>query len=164
MRVRLSLVCVVLSILILVCGCGENGTPIFSVPEGVTYESKAAPESHSFHWGEGNDTVVFVVSPHPAGLSEAMVRRMADETASLVEPELRALDEVESVAKTSSDISVGRFTGREVDFLLTGEDGKTFHQCVYVLWDGERVWQGQLSGSEDSDLAMVRRILASRTN
>ena len=156
----------VIAICLIVSGCRrtDNVAPMFSVPDGVMHESKASPEFHAFHWGDGDDTAVFMISPHPAGLSESMVRGMAAQTAKRLEPDLKALDEVESVVKTSSDISVGRFSGRQIDFLVTTKDGKTFHQCMYVLWDGERAWQGQLTGSEDSDIAMVRRILASRTD
>lgn len=155
-----------ITICLIISGCRRtnNGATMFSVPDGVTHESKASPEFHTFHWSDGNDTALFMISPHPAGLSESMVRGMAAETAKQLEPNLKAMDGVESVAKTSSDISVGRFSGRQIDFLVTTKDGKKFHQCMYVLWDGERAWQGQLTGSEDSNIAMVHRILASRTN
>lgn len=155
-----------IAICLIVSGCSrtENVESMFSVPDGVTCESKASLEFHTFRWGDGDDTAVFMISPHPAGLSESMVRGMAAETAKRFEQDIKALDEVESVVTTSSDISVGRFSGRQIDFLVTTKDGETFHQCMYVLWDGERVWQGQLTASEDSGIAMVHRILASRKN
>ena len=41
-------------------------------------------------------------------------------------------------------------------------DGTAVYQCVYVLSDGNRLWQGQLTGSQREDLAMVRSILKSK--
>ncbi len=156
----------VIAICLIVSGCRrtENGASTFSVPDGVTHESKTSPEWHAFHWGDSEETALFMISPHPAGLSESMVHGMAAQTAKLLEPDLKALEEVESVVKICSDISVGRFSGRQVDFLVTTKDGKALHQCIYILWDGERVWQGGLTGPKDSDIAMVHRILRSRAN
>ena len=143
------------------CRRTSNVSSMFSVPDGVTYENKV-PEFHSFHWNDGNDTALFMISPHPAGLSESMVSWMADQTANQFEPVIKDINGVESFIKKSSDISAGKFTGRLIDFLLKTKDGKTFRQCIYVLWDGERVWQGQLTGPKDSDIEMVHRILESR--
>ena len=162
MRTSIALIAVCL----IASGCrrANKGAPMFSPTDGVTHERKAGLDVHTFHWGDGDDTAVFMISRHPAGLSESMVRGMAAQTAERFEPELKGMVEVQSVAKRSSDISVGRFSGKQIEFLVTTKDGQTFHQCMYVLWDGQRVWQGQLTGSTDGDIAMVHRILASRTD
>jgi len=42
-------------------------------------------------------------------------------------------------------------------------DGKTVCQTMHILWDGARLWQGQLTGITEDDLMMVETILKSKT-
>jgi hypothetical protein len=152
--------------LIIVCliagGCRrtEHNKELFSAPEGVTYEIEEGLEFHTFSWGDGNNISVFMVYPHPAGLSQPIVPWMANQMSQKFEPRLEAINGIESFTKTSSEVCLGIFSGQQIDFLITMNDRNTIHQCIYVLWDGERVWQGQLTGLTDNDITMVHRILA----
>ncbi len=126
MRTSISLIMICL----IFSGCDRKGnsTPMFSVPDGVTYESDGDLESHVFRWGNGDDITLFMIFAHPAGLPESMVYEMANQIEKRAEPALRTIEDIESVRKTSADISAGRFNGRETDFLCTDKDGKTIHQ------------------------------------
>lgn len=146
----------------LMIGCDriDKSEALFYVPDGVTHKTETDTRLHSFTWGNDDEMTSFIVYPHPAGLSQSMVWDTADQIARGLETKLNNLDETQEVAKASSDFSIGRFTGRLIDFLVTGKDGKTFHQCMYVMWDGNRVWQGQMTALKESDLQMVQRILS----
>ena len=105
---------------------------------------------------------LFMMSPHPAGLSRSMIDKMASDTAAKLEPELEKIEGVVSLKREEADISAGEYSGKEIIFIVAMSDGKTAYQCMYLLWDGNRLWQGQLTGSRKEDLAMVRTILESK--
>ena len=148
---------------LLIAGCAgrdKNEAP-FVLPEGVRYESQDDIGFQSFRWGTDDAAAVFMMSPHPAGLSREMVDKMASDTVSQLEPELRKIEGVDTLERSALDISAGEFTGKAITFTLGMSDGKTVYQSVYVLWDGSRLWQGQMTGSHPKDLGMVRSILES---
>ncbi len=149
------------AVLITAAGCAdrESGMISFAVPADVVHEYKANLEFHSFHWGANDNTAVFMLHPHPAGLSPSMVQGMADKTAAQLESQLKMIEGVESVSRKATNIAAGHFSGKEIDFTVMTTDGKSFYQCVYVLWDGDRVWQGQLTGAKDTDIGVARKLL-----
>ena len=103
------------------------------------------------------------MSPHPAGLNRAMVDKMTEDARSQVVAAMRAVEDVVEVETTTDDISAGDFTGKAIVCKLRMSDGKTVYQTMHILWDGSRLWQGQLTGTTKDDLKMVETILKSRT-
>ena len=156
--------CILLFLLVTFLGCKRDKSDEvqFVVPPHVIYEFREDPEFHSFNWGKDEDTAVFMIHPHPAGLSATMVEEMADKTSALLEPQLKKSEGIKSVSRKVHDITAGCFSGREIDFKVVTTNGKTFYQCIYVLWDGDRVWQGQLTGPTEDDLGMAHRILQTK--
>lgn len=157
-------IALVLLIGLLAGGCSNHDDKVarFDPPAGVTYEAHNDVEFHSFHWGTNDTTAVFGMFPHPAGLNQAMVDKMANDAGSQLEPELRKIEGVETLEKETVEISAGAFTGKEIRATLSMADGETIYQSMYLLWDGSRLWMGQLTGSTGDDLAMVRTILESK--
>jgi len=153
-----------LFLLIAFSGCKRDKSDEvqFVVPPNVVYEFSEDTEHHSFNWGKDGNTAVFMIYPHPAGLSAEMVEEMAEKTAALSEPKVKKIEGVKSVSKKVHDIKAGHFSGKEIDFIVVTTKGKTFYQCIYVLWDGDRVWQGQLTGPTEDDVDMAHRILQTK--
>ena len=156
-----ALLTVVGAMLVFGCASRKQTVAPFPLPEGVVYEAQDDIGFRSFRWGADDAMALFMMSPHPAGLSRDMVDKMASDTASKAEPEFRKIEGVDTLKKEAADISAGDFTGKEVVFTVGMSDGKTICQSLYVLWDGSRLWQGQMTGSRPEDLQMVRSILDS---
>jgi len=149
-------------LVLLMAGCTsqkQDGVPLI-LPEGVIHESQDDVELQLFRWGEGEAMALFMMSPHPAGLNRAMVDVMANsEAVSGLETELLKIEGVSTLDRDDGDIASGQFAGKEILFTLEMSDGKTVYQAMYILWDGTRLWQGQLTGSQPKDLDMVRVLL-----
>jgi hypothetical protein len=153
-----------LVVVLILAGCAgqkQAGVPL-SLPEGVIYESQDDVEFQSFRWGEDEAMALFMMSPHPAGLSQDMVDVMANSKAvSGLETELLTIEGVNTLDREDRALASGRFSGKEIVFTLEMSDGKTVYQAMYILWDGTRLWQGQLTGAQPRDFDMVRAILES---
>jgi len=66
---------VIVALLMIGCvGHKHSATP-FDLPEGVVYESQDDIGFQSFRWGTNDSTALFMMSPHPAGLSTERYRR-----------------------------------------------------------------------------------------
>jgi len=137
-------------------GAGEE--PL-DLPAGVIHESEDEIGFHSFHWGTKDTAAVFMMSPHPAGLSLEMMDQMASDAAAQLEPALRKIEGVQNIQQEFRDIRAGEFSGKEICCTLRMSDGQTIYQSMYILWDGTQVWQGQLTGSKEEDRERVRSIL-----
>lgn len=135
----------------------------FDLPAGVVHETEDDIEFHSFRWGTNDITGLFMMSPHPAGLSREMVDKMASDAAPQVESAMREIEGVEGLSTETRDFTAGDFTGKAIICKLRMTDGKTVYQTMHILWDGTRFWQGQLTGTKEDDLTMVRTILKSKT-
>ena len=146
-------------------GCARHGNvaATFDLPPGVIHETSRDIDFHSFRWGTNDTMALFMMSPHPAGLNHAMFGKMASDAASQLEPAMRKLEGVENLSTETRDFTAGDFTGKEIICRLRMKDGKTVYQTMHILWDGTRLWQGQLTGTKEDDLAMVQRILRSKT-
>ena len=146
-------------------GCARhgNGVASFDLPPGVIHETTRDIEFHSFRWGTNDTMALFMMSPHPAGLNRAMVEKIASDAASQLEPAMRKIEGVEDLSTETRDFAAGDFTGKEIVCKLRMKDGKTVYQAMHILWDGTRLWQGQLTGTKEDDLEMVERILRSKT-
>jgi len=152
---------------ILLAGCARQDIAVspFELPPGVTYETEPDVEFHSFRWGTTNgiSTGLFMMSPHPAGLNEATLAGYAKNVVPQLETELRAIDGVTDLTMETRDFSAGEFSGQEIIFVVKMSDGTTTYQTMHILGDGVRGWMGQLTGTGETDLAMVRTILKART-
>ena len=136
--------------------------PAFDVPSGVTYELDARAMVHSFRWGTKDTTALFMMYPHPAGLNHAMVGEMARDAKRELESAMRKIKGVLDVETTVDDLSAGDYTGKAIVCKLHMEDGKAGYQTIHILWDGSRLWQGQLTATTEDDLRMVETLLKSR--
>jgi len=155
----------ILMILVLGFGCAQQHpvTPPFDLPPGVTYETDENIEFHSFRWGTNETTALFMMSPHPAGLSYAMVDKMIEDARPMVIQAMREVEGVDEVDTTTRNITAGDFTGKAIVCELGMADGKTVRQTMHIVWDGNRLWQGQLTGTTEDDLKTVETILKSKT-
>ncbi len=147
----------------LVLGCAQQrvAPPPFDLPSGVIYETDDRIEFHAFRWGTDDATALFIMSPHPAGLNRAMVDKMAESARPELVAAMRNVEGVAEVETTKGEISAGDFTGRTIFCKLKMDDGKTVYQTMHILWDGSRLWHGQLTGTTEDDLRMVEAILKS---
>ena len=155
----------ILVVALCVAGCAKQNSTVssFDLPAGVIYETEDDIEFHSFRWGTNDTTALFMMSPHPAGLNRAMVDKMASDAVPKVKSAMRGVEGVEYLNMETHDFTAGDFTGKAIICRLSMTDGKTVYQTMHILWDGTRLWQGQLTGTTEDDLAMVQTILESKT-
>ncbi|MDD2240573.1 MAG: hypothetical protein PHI93_07930 [Kiritimatiellae bacterium] len=135
----------------------------FVLPAGVTYETEGDIEFHAFHWGSNATAAVFMIYPHPAGLNYAMVDKMASDSIPTLEAAMREVEGVDNLNTETHDFKAGDFTGKVINCTVNMADGKKVYQAMHILWDGTRLWQGQLTGTTENDLEMGERILNSKT-
>ncbi len=155
------------SIAILLAGCAQQDVvlPAFELPMGVTYETEPDVEFHSFRWGTTNGISMglFMMSPHPVGLNADTLAGFAKDVVPQLEKDLWAIDGITNLTKETREFSAGDFSGQEIIFIVNMSDGSTTYQTMHILGDGFRGWLGQMSGTGEDDLVMVRTILKSRT-
>jgi len=154
----------ILMILTVASGCATQRAAMspFDLPPGVTYEVDESTDYRSFRWGTDDTMALFMMFPHPAGLDRAMVDKMAEDAESQLPAAMRGIEGSTRMETTTRAVSAGAFTGKAIVCKLTMDDGKTVYQTMHILWDGNRLWQGQLSGTTEDDLKMVETILKSR--
>ena len=151
-------------ILTIAIGCAQQRTiySSFDTPQGVTHKIDENIEFHVFNWGKNETAGLFMMSPHPAGLNHAMVARMTEDAIPLVKNAMREVEGVEEMETSTEDIVSGAFSGTAIVCKLKMNDASTIYQTMHILWDGNRLWQGQMSGHSIDDLRMVELILKSR--
>lgn len=133
----------------------------FMVPEGVSFESKKEHEFYTFRWGEAAKTQLLMIHPHPAPSSAKMLKPMADMMAISFEENLPAKESMKLVSSKREAIQLGLFSGEQLSFKIEGPNGIHVDQYIFLLHDGERVWNAQLSGMDEDGLKRAKAILSS---
>lgn len=133
----------------------------FSIPEDVQFESKAEHEFYSFRWGQAESIQLLMLYPNPASSSAKMVKPMADMMAISFEDNLDADSGLSLSSSTRESVEFGPFVGEQLTFVLEADDGISVTQIVFVLHDGRRIWNGQLSGTSADGIERTKAILGS---
>lgn len=133
----------------------------FSIPEEVEFKSKEELEMYSFTWGEGTNTNLLILYPHPMPSPAKMVKPMADMMEISFEESLAEKSGLELVSTKREADRWGLFTGEQLAADLKSPDGFELTNYMFILHDGERIWNGQLSGADKTGIVQAVKILSS---
>lgn len=183
-----------LTVLMLVCvfvvGCSrkEDSPPVFSVPDGVTYEYKPNDKVHSFKLSEGDDSDFFILYPMKPGSSGIRIDNISNKTEDEIiqifhdsksntsSDDTKSSDVAETLEKmlndksgitrrssltVSSTFSAGKFSGMFTKNKVVFSDGKIVYEGMYWLPGRKQTWAGILKTSKETDVEIVRQILES---
>ncbi len=132
----------------------------FSVPEAVTFEMNEQVEMYTFHLGTPPAFGLFILHVNPAPMPAAAIGPMVDIMALAFKDQMEKQPSLELVSIDQKLVEVGLFKGTEVAFTVKHSAGMMM-QYIFVLFDGEKCWNGQLTGSGTNDLEQVYSILKS---
>lgn len=134
----------------------------FEIPEGVHFESKVEHEFYTFRWGTAPNNTLFMLHPHPAEMPFDALKPMADMMEVTLKDQLLKQGKFETVETQRHAIELGIFKGFEFESVITDASGLILTQYMFLLHDGERMWNAQISGL-NSDVQVARDILNQAT-
>ncbi len=132
----------------------------FSVPEAVTFEMNKQMEMYTFHLGVPPAFGLFILHVNPAPMPVAAIVPMVDIMTLAFKEQMEKQPGLELVSTDQKLVEVGLFKGTEVAFTVKHSAGM-MTQYIFVLFDGEKCWNGQLTGSGTNDVNVVYSILKS---
>ncbi len=124
----------------------ESKSLSFELPENVTFETKEKHEFFSFTWGEGSNKQLLMLYPNPMESPKEMIQPMADMMAISFKDNMQKNADLEFIDSQSREVTLGMFEGIELSFVLKAKTDQEFTQFSYILHDGKRIWNAQLSG------------------
>ena len=86
---------------------------------------------------------------------------MVDMMAVTFEDQMSQQSNISDIQQTRHEVDLGPFTGTELEFVITHSAGLTIRQYIFVLHDGNRAWNGQLSANSTQDISRARMIMKS---
>ena len=122
----------------------------------LVHQHQVEAELYSFTWDDGS----LMLSAQPAAIKPSMLKMMVGITETTFDKTMKKNSADMELAKKRTEVSYGTFKGTELAYTITTKKaGVTTRQVIYMLTDGERIWNGQVSVESDKDLAIARTIL-----
>lgn len=132
---------------------------VFSLPDGVTYQSRGEMEFYTFRWGTAPQLALFMLNVNPVPLSTIATESMADTMERTFEEQMKAGGLATDIQKKKTKVILGSFKGTELEFVITHAGGIKVRQYIFVLHDGRRMWNGQLTAFSEADLKTAHTII-----
>ena len=137
----------------------KGKTYVFNIPDDVTFETKTDMEFYSFKWGKDASIALLMFYPYPTSTSEQMLKPMIELMEIGFEYQMKKMAGIKDIKKTKRDIKAGVFSGVEIEFAVVYGDGKIIEQYMFLVWDGDRAWSGQLTAPSTDDINKAHTIL-----
>ena len=131
----------------------------FIIPPDTKFEQKIDKEFYSFDWSTNTRTVsFFLLFPVPTTSTEAEAIRFFDGFHKGVTESLQK-DKNLVISKVYHKITAGSFCGIEIEITIQAKNDKTVYQYIFLLRDGNRLWNAHLVASSTNDLTRTLAIL-----
>jgi hypothetical protein len=145
-------------------GVVEGETYQFTVPDEVQFESRGGGiEHYTFRWGEAPDMALLMLHANPAPMTPRAIKPMADMMEITFEDQLAAEGRTEQINKERTEISFGPFEGVQLEFVIETAGDRTVRQYMFIVHDGSRAWNGQLTALNERDIEKAHAIMESAT-
>ena len=132
----------------------------FTLPDDVTYETNADIEFYTFTWGAAPDLSLFMLNMNPAPVPASALESMATMMEKMLEAQISEQDGMTVIRTNRTPITCGVFKGYELAFVVSSKEGQTVNQYMFILHDGKRAWNGQLTASSDTAIEKARQIMS----
>jgi hypothetical protein len=144
---------------------GKNYT--FQVENNVEFKSKfkstPALIFYSFVWGNLPARSLLMLSHNPAFTSKKVMELMSEKfTLESFKKELQKNKGMLLKSSKKREVSYGLFSGYEFEFIIGSDKSPMdIRQYIFILFDGSKCWNGQLTCTTQDDIKKARNILKS---
>ena len=131
-----------------------------TLPLGVSHFVQPDDHYHFFAWRTNDSsTAEFTMMSLPGPHTRHMLGEIVTRTEISFEASVTNVISLSCLHKEVAGLSIGDYEGKEITFIMRDREGATSYDVLYVLWDGDRIWQGQLIGPYKADVKIARDIL-----
>jgi hypothetical protein len=133
---------------------------VFTISDDVRCTQSDQMEMYTFKWGTPPEFCMFMLMANPVPVPEEAIPSMIEMMTISFKAQMQKQPGMKVTATEQKPIEAGLFKGSEVTFTIEHQAG-TMKQNMLVLFDGDKVWNGQLTGMGSNDVTTVYSILKS---
>lgn len=133
----------------------------FQIAEDTKFDSKDKHEFYTFTWqGKTPISTLFMMYPNPAPASKEMLKPMVDMMLVGFKTQIEKNKGMKLKSSKKREVTYGPFSGYEIEFVVNNEAAPIdVKQYMFILFDGEKCWNAQLTSASQDDIKKAYDIL-----